>query len=459
MIELNTLRKKLLVWLLIPLLALYAVRITHTFFRSTAISNDVYDRELRSTAKSLLDKLVFDHGKLDIPPNEVLQALLLDERDTIYFTVRDLSGRVIAGNEKLPIPRNALEGTYSFFDGTIRNENVRIVALRHAGSIQKNQAVLVQVAETLHKRQTLTHEILSSALITQALIITLVTATVWFGVKRSLTSLQKLQHAVTNRSHLDLSPLDEREAPGEVQPLIHSINDLMNRLEKVMESQNRFIGDAAHQLRTPLAGLKAQIAISLRQDTLANTRIHVQKLDTSVDRMGRLVNQLLALMRSKPGAEKMFKKEEVSLNRLASAITMEWVPAALKKQIDLGFESDGANVVIWGNASRLKEMIDNLLDNAIRYTPTGGHVTVKVSGEDSPVLVVQDNGDGVPPAEQELVFERFYRVLGSRADGSGLGLAIAKEIALAHGGEISLCSNPGGTGTVVSVGFPHTSAT
>jgi two-component system sensor histidine kinase TctE len=271
--------------------------------------------------------------------------------------------------------------------------------------------------------------------------------------------LQRLQSAISTRSHLDLSPLDESESLEEVRPLIHAINDLMQRLSHVLDAQNRFIADAAHQLRTPLAGLKAQIELIVRGNDPSAFENDMLTLRASTDRLTRLVNQLLALARNEPAADRVSARQALDINQLASTLTMARVPEALKKNIDLGYESQGAPGMINGDASRLKDLIDNLIDNAIRYTQPDGRITVSVSNDSRITLMVTDNGPGIPVDQRERVFERFYSVLGNGADGSGLGLAIVREIARMHGAQVNIGNGPDDTGTRISVVFQPSSPT
>jgi two-component system sensor histidine kinase TctE len=300
----------------------------------------------------------------------------------------------------------------------------------------------------------LSREFQTGVILPQMLIIVLATLIVWFGIGKSLEPLKRLQKAVSQRSHLDLSPVSGDGMPAEVQPLIHAINDLMARLSTVLDMQNRFIADAAHQLRTPLAGLKAQIDLALRQND-PETALHtLRNLHVSTERMTRLVNQLLALARNEPMAEGALHWTRLDLVQLASQITTEWVPRALARHIDLGFDAPPISVFMQGDSARLKDLLDNLIDNAVRYTQPGGQITVTVSSRQGHAqLSVTDNGPGIPPEQRERVFERFYSVLGHGAEGSGLGLAIVAEIARTHAAEVHIDSGPDGIGTRVSVKF------
>jgi two-component system sensor histidine kinase TctE len=222
----------------------------------------------------------------------------------------------------------------------------------------------------------------------------------------------------------------------------------------VLESRQRFVADAAHQLRTPVAGIKTQTELALRQAPSADAQATLKQLYSATEQAARLVNQLLALARAEPGAARGQHAEPLDLVALARDTTTEWVPRALAKNIDLGFESPLAAARIEGDAFLLREMLNNLLDNAIRYTQAGGHVTVRVESRSREVVLkVEDNGPGVPETDRERVFERFYRVLGTGVEGCGLGLAIVHEIALSHRCEVSLSAGEGGTGTLVSVTF------
>jgi len=288
----------------------------------------------------------------------------------------------------------------------------------------------------------------------QALLIFLAMFAVWYGVGRGLVPLIALQREIEQRSHRDLAPLTESTVPHEVQPLIRAMNDLLGRLSASIAAQKRFIADAAHQLRTPIAGLKTQTELGSRQPQSAEGKAMLKQLHTATEQMTRLINQLLSLARAEPNAGPASMTETIDLAELARQTTTEWVPRALARSIDLGFEDQPGAARVEGNAFMLHEMLNNLLDNAIRYTHSGGHITVRVSAAESKVVLsVEDDGPGIPEADRERVFERFYRVLGSGAEGCGLGLAIVREIAERHQAEVVLSARGDGSGTVVRITF------
>ena len=338
----------------------------------------------------------------------------------------------------------------------VGGEPVRVAQLRVPGS--QPDPVVVQVAETLHKRTALTREMLADVILPQLVFIVMAGLLVSVGVTRGLAPLRTLQAAVAARSHLDLSPIEARDIPAEVDPLLQSVNDLMARLDEVLTFQNRFIADAAHQLRTPVAGLKAHIEVALREPDPEQARRSLAHLYTAVERMSRLVAQLLSLARNEPNTVRRLNLAAIDLGRLALDTTMEWVPEAYKKNIDLGFEGAAGPATIRGDAARLRELINNLLDNAIRYSRDGGKVTVRVTADPDPRVAVSDDGPTIPPAERERIFERFHRLLGHHTDGSGLGLAIVREIATLHQATISLTEDADGVGNTFTVAFPAAAA-
>ncbi len=266
----------------------------------------------------------------------------------------------------------------------------------------------------------------------------------------------------------DLSPVEAQRAPPEIEPLVTSFNDLLARLEQNMALQKRFIADAAHQMKTPLAGLRTQAEFALRHPAPPDVQRSLEQIATSSEQAARLVTQLLALARAENRASGL-TFEPVEIATLARRAVRDWVQAALAKRMDLGYEGppdppDDRPLDVDGNPVMLREMLGNLIDNAIRYTPEGGRITVRVRAEPAARLVhleVEDTGPGIPAAERERVVERFYRILGREGDGSGLGLAIVREIATQHGGTLTLDDHvyqhaPRLAGTLVRISLPLT---
>ena len=244
--------------------------------------------------------------------------------------------------------------------------------------------------------------------------------------------------------------------PRRCVPFVHSINDLMSRLEQSFSAQERFVADAAHQLRTPIAGLKTQAELAMRQRDPQNIQYAMRQIANAADRATRLINQLLALARTEANATPHFARTD--LCAVARSATRDWAGRAADRRIDLGIEGGNQQVYIDGDEVLLGEMLSNLLDNAIRYTREGGKVTTRIHAGDTAVLEIEDNGIGIDPAEKELVFERFYRALGTETEGTGLGLAIVRGIAQSHHATVTLLTNPIERGTCVRVTFPRSRA-
>jgi len=244
-----------------------------------------------------------------------------------------------------------------------------------------------------------------------------------------------------------------------VRPLVDEVNELMARLGKTFDFQNRFVADAAHQLKTPVSGLKAQIELALRESDPERVRHSLAQLYISADRLSRLVRQLLSLARNEPGALDTVQLQPLDLNAFALEVSMDWVPHAIKRNIDLGFEGVEQPLVIDADRDRLRELINNLIDNAIRYSQPGGRVTVRAGRTPAGhcKLAISDDGPSIPVAERQRIFERFHRLLGTQEDGSGLGLAIVSEIATLHGASIELEEDVDGVGNTFSVFFRSSS--
>jgi two-component system sensor histidine kinase TctE len=345
--------------------------------------------------------------------------------------------------------------------GVLRGKAVRVAALYlPIGNANRPQSMLVQVAKSTALRTELARDIFIDIVLPLSLLMLLTSVLVWAGISRGLSPLRHLRRLVENRSSRDLAPLEVEDAPAEVRTLARAINSLLGEVNAQVAGQRRFIADAAHQLRTPLAGLKSQtelarVELSLAQPDPAALTQRLSQIETSVARSIRLVNQLLALARAEPDAP--LPLAPLDLARLAREVTMEAVPRALAKHIDLGLDAAPDSLLISGHEALLREMLGNLIDNAIQYCPAGSEIGVRVlDGGGQALIEVADNGPGIPPEERERVFERFYRGrMEGQGKGCGLGLAIVQEIARRHHGEVSLAERQP-QGLVVTVRFQLT---
>ena len=472
--EQHSLFGEILDWMLAPLLLLWPMSVALTWLVAQNIAARPYDRDLAQMVRMIAHQMAVEATGVPpgLPvrlPESAATLLRSDDVDRVYFQVLGLHGEWIAGDRELPAPdaSRQLVGEVQFRDETIQNETVRVASLRPAvGSL--GSIGLVQVAETLDKRSRLATEIIKGVILPQFVILPLAVLLVWFALARGIAPLNRLQQRIRQRESQDLSPIDEHDAPEEVAPLVRSINDLLARLDQSMGAQKHFLADAAHQLKTPLAGLRTQAELAQREidagtDTQSVKR-SLQQIALSSQRAAHMVNQLLSMARAED-EEQARRQQRFSLTGLATETVRDFVPKAMDKHIDLGYEGPDADdrlPPLLGQPLLVRELIRNLVDNALQYTPEGGTVTVRVMPDpfgQVVVLQVEDNGPGIPPAERELVFQPFYRALGTNVDGSGLGLAIVKEIADRHGAQVivdSARSTAGhGPGTLFTVRFPR----
>ena len=455
----SSLRKKLLVLLVPPLLILILITSSILFRFAIVEQRDAFDNALYDSAYSiyqLIQKSDDSIENLSLPKNEK-QFILNDQSDVIFYNVVGTDGKLLNGDSDGGLMPQIKEQTSNpnFRDGIVHNLNVRIVST--LVSIQKNGVelpVYIQVAETLNKREALASNVLIDIIVPQLLLVLFTIIIIWFGVERGLQPLFDLQAAVSKRSYLDLSSIEMPDVPTEVMILVNSVNSLMRQLESVLSAQNRFIADAAHQLRTPLAGAQAQLELALLESDPDQHQELLERVSTSMERLSHTITQLLSLARNQQDASHNMVMSRVNLNKIAQEVTTDMVPTAIKKGLDLGFEADTQSTIILGDSKRLKEMLYNLVDNALLYTPAGGKVTVKVQHEAGEiVLSVIDNGPGIPKSEREKVFERFHRVIGTGQEGSGLGLAIVMEIAQLHQANVEIADEPRKKGLNIQVSF------
>jgi two-component system sensor histidine kinase TctE len=449
---------EILDWMLMPLLLIWPLSVILIQGVANSIADDPYDKALAENALAIAGLVSIRDGRVRADISTQARSLLQrDELDIVYFQVLGFRNELVAGEVAIrwvDPPLRIDFGKPYFRDDEIHNESVRIAYLYLKPQPDK-ESILVQVAETRNKRNALSSRIISGVTLPQFAVIPLAVLLVWFGLSRGIAPLNRLGRAIRRRLPTDLSPIPTAGVPEEVKPVIHAFNDMMARLEQNLQAQQRFIGDAAHQMRTPLTGLKMQTELALTETDPENMRILLRQIAESTDRAARLINQLLALARAEASHEKTHAIENVDIEAVAREATQEWLPAAMAKNIDLGFEGTGWPLQVSGNPLLLRELVVNLIDNAVKYTQVGGRITVRTRAAEFAVLEVEDDGPGIPENERDLIFERFYRVLGNEAPGSGLGLAIVREIAELHRGSVQLKPGPEGRGTLAQAVFPR----
>jgi two-component system sensor histidine kinase TctE len=446
----TSIRLRLLKWLIGPILLLNLAGASLAYLLAWIPAQQAFDQAIGDAAAALAARLVPgpDHALLDLP-KQAEQLLRTDETDAIYFVVRGPDGVLVAGDADFPaLPRVPPGAT---FDAAMRGEPVRVAqrSARVGASI-----VQVAVAKTVRKRQQIRAAIVR-AMVPLALLFTLaMVGLAWFSVSRALAPLARMRSDLNGRDGHDLTPVDT-DVPYELAPVVSAFNNLLGKVEAGARAQHDFLADVAHQLRTPLAGVKLQLEwMAARHGAEPESARSIALMRASNERAIRQTNQLLALARAEPSRFERKRLESLDLALLVQESIQHFVEEAAKKRIDLGFELAPAQVA--GDGFLLRDLIDNLVDNALRYTPPGGTVTVSCGRDGGRAgqgwLVVEDSGPGIPAASRELVFSRFVR-LADKTSGSGLGLAIVRDIAAAHGARVAIGEREGG-GAVFTVRFP-----
>ncbi|AOX99027.1 sensor histidine kinase N-terminal domain-containing protein [Jeongeupia sp. USM3] len=434
-----SLQRQLLLWLLIPQIVLWLAGAALYYNVATHYANAVTDNSLLQTGRAIARQVQpLDDGlMIDFPR---AAQLLLEEGpdDKLFYTVSTVPGGMILGNRRLPAPPGQPAADHPVFYNTTQDrESIRVLSLFYR--LTPDRWLHVQVGKSLQPRNRISREILLATGVPLGLLIIAMSVLVWWGVSRGLRPLDKLKRGVEHRVPQDLTPLETESLPVELQSLTQALNQLLSTTNESVSRQRRFIADAAHQLRTPLAGLKSQTELAMRETTPEGLRDRLNLVHASATRSIHLVNQLLTLARSEPGAQAGMPGMKVDLAKLIRDLTAESVPRALAAGMDLGCDSALAEATIDGNPALLRELFINLVENAIKYIPRGSNITVRLfeQGPDY-VVEVEDDGNGISDEQKPRVFERFYRVNQNDGNGCGLGMAIVKEIAERHGGRIEL---------------------
>jgi len=454
----RSLRKALLLWLLLPAsLALIAFLplAYHLVYRS---ATEALDQALADTSMALVPHLDLVNGepRFVFPP-AAEQVLRADRVDAIYYLILGPHERFVAGDAGLPhTPPDEREiaGDRVIFNSHFRGDRVRVMAIHRLVS---GEPFVFITAETTRKRDQIKID-LAFALTLPLLFFACATGfTIWFGVRHSLLPVEGIRRALHGMEHRALRPLDALAAPLEIRPLVTEFNQVLDRLEQAAAAQQRFVANAAHQLRTPLAGIRTQLELLQREADADERETRIRQSIGAIERLGHLINQMLVLIAAEPGGRHDSLAGTVDLPELIRERSPEWIRLAEARHLDLGFELQPAHLT--GDRLLLGEMIANLVVNALNYTPAQGEITLRCRTQGSQSIIeVEDNGPGIPPEARQRVFERFFRLPAASRPGSGLGLAIVREIAHGAGGEVEILDPPGGRGTLLRVSLPAANA-
>ena len=451
----QSLRAQLVSWIVIPLLVVAGINLWTAWRAAENMAGIVSDRMLTASARAIGEATAASHNAIDavIPP-VALEMFSTGYGDRVYYRVETSDGHLLAGFPDLPKPTEIANYDPLHYEGTYRNHPLRLVVLRHpvAAPPDLPQTVDVVVGVTLAGYTAMQRELWLNSVLEQSLLIVVAGALSLLGLRFVLRPLIRLRNEVRNRIS-ELEPFDPRTVQTELRPLITALNQYMERVRRQMSAQHRFIQNAAHQLRTPLATLSTQASFAERAADEHDRKEVLAGIKKTAMQLSRLAGQLLTLSRAEPGSRRP-RADRVDLAKAGPQILESLAGKALDRKIDLGFELKATKPIISGDGTMLREMIVNLVDNALTYTPEGARVTLAVNQDGQTIHIrVEDNGPGIPTSEYEHVFERFYRVPGTVADGSGLGLAIVREVADAAGGHVALSQTKGG-GLTVTVTLP-----
>ena len=404
-------------------------------------ANLAYDRALADEVATLAGQISLDKDRIQVPLSpEALKWLLSDQGETVLYRVTDLrSMKVVASNGYLGgLPADSIvNGQFLYRDFDAKGRRVRVAYTRHLVD-PTDVPVLVEIGETTGERSKMGRSIFFAAILFMAVLIAVAVGLVRNGINSVLSPLKLLEAEAAQRSSADLTPLNPMHAPQEVRGLIEAINRLMGRVSSVVESQSHFIANAAHQLRTPLAGLSLQAQFAKRASTPDAIKACLDDIEMSAAKAAHLVEQLLVLAKAE-AADPSAGNALINLTDVAKAVIERYLPLADQRSIDLGYEGGGADLWVKGSETLFVEMLGNLVDNGLRYGRKGGRVTLATGRSGDKIRVsVSDNGLGFPEADRDKVFQRFYRSDSAPHGGAGLGLAIVREIAERYGGHLEL---------------------
>lgn len=454
-----SLRRTLLLVLLPGMLLVVGAELWLSWRTAVDAADAAYDRSLLGAIKAIDANISTDSGGLGVElPYRMLEFFELTASGQVYYRVATEDGLVEIGNADLPPPPRALlTGRPQFHGALFFGEPVRVgsyarLLTRPLAGQAEAQRVIIQVAETLGSRHEFMRALVLQALARDLLLVAAASALLALAIAWALRPLVRLSSEVRARSPQDLTPVASAAIPADVRPLVEAINQHVERNRRLIETRRRFVDDASHQLRTPLTTLATQVGYAMRQTDAEQLREALPAIKAQLDETVRQTNQMLALARADTAE---IRAEGLDATALAEAVAREWWPAAREHGIDLGFEADAVALRATAQPALLKEALANLLHNAIRYTPAGAQVTVRVRREGDRVCIgVLDNGPGIPSGELQRAGERFFRGSNVSQPGSGLGLAIARSICERHGGELRLAPGTDGRGLAATLVLP-----
>lgn len=445
----SSISRQLVFWLAVPLMLLALCGALVHYFNSVAPGVINSDRRLKEASNAVMSRLEVENGQVTLEANSKGKPPL-PAPDSITFSVRDAQGHLLFGDAQLPVVSMTEATAQLFAIAPMGGRNVRTLTTRfdtRAGVIILTAADLRPAAEPAARFG------LMSTLLWDFVQLDVTLVLVWVGIQLGLRPVKRLRDEIGRRSALDLRSIDESSVPREIAPVVVTLNRLFLMLRTAVQAQQQFIANTAHQLRTPITGMQAQLDLLIAEPAAAPIRNRLSTLQEGIRQLAHSANQLLTLARADPAVNIAAKNQTVGLDTIVGEVVAKFIDRALQTNIDLGAEREPVSVV--ADPSLLDDLLSNLVDNALKYTPPGGTVTVSAGERGGrPYIAVEDTGPGIPEGERERVRQRFYRMPNSRGHGSGLGLAIVDEIAQLYGATLIIAAGSSGLGTRVVVQFP-----
>jgi two-component system, OmpR family, sensor histidine kinase TctE len=444
----SSISRQLVFWLAVPLMVLALCGALVHYFNNIAPGLLSSDRRLKDAANAVMAHVVIKDGQATVDAGAV-QRPALPAPDAIIYALRDSQGRLLAGEAQLPAVAMNSETSQLVAMTQIDHRSLRTLTTRLDTRVG---VVFISVADARPGSEPVARYSLMSTLLWDFVQLDITLVLVWVGIQLGLRPVKKLRDEIAARSPLDLRPIVESSVPREIVPVVVTLNRLFGMLRTSAQSQQQFIANTTHQLRTPITGMQAQLDILIGEAAAQPVRSRLLTLQEGIRQLAHSANQLLSLARADPAANLAAKNQRVDLNDIVSEVAAKFIDRALQANIDLGVEA--ASVAIHADPSLLDDLLSNLVDNALKYTPARGAVTISAGVQNRrPYLAVEDTGPGIPKEEHQRVRQRFYRLPNSPGHGSGLGLAIVDEIARLYEATVTIGAGANGRGTRVLVLF------
>jgi two-component system, OmpR family, sensor histidine kinase TctE len=444
----SSISRQLILWLAIPLMLMALCGALVHYFNNVAPSVISSDRRLKEAAASLMAHVLVHDGQATLDLNPYRNPPL-PRADSIRYAVRDSHGALLTGDAQLPAVVIDGESSQVIALAQLDGHSVRTLGTRFSSPAG---VLTISVADLKASSEPEARLGFMSTLLWDFVQLDITLVLVWLGIQLGLKPVRRLRDEIASRSPLDLRPIVETSVPREIAPVVVTLNRLFGMLRTSVQSQQQFIADTAHQLRTPITGMQAQLDVLMNEQAAQPIRARLLTLQESIRQLAHSSNQLLSLARADSAANAIAKNQIVDLQTIVNEVAAKFFDRALRSNIDLGV--DAAPAAIRADPSLLDDLLSNLVDNALKYTPSGRTVTV-VAGEKNgrPFLAVEDSGVGIPAEERQRVRQRFYRMPNSPGHGSGLGLAIVDEIANLYGATMTIEPGADDVGTRVAIHF------